>query len=243
LTTYQLLDTLPSRRPGVEIGPSKYPQELPSIQPKSEEECLSTVVLGFVAFGGGHIFFDDLPYMNGYGFGLALLWTFLINLGLFFVIATAVFAASREFASFKRLKQTVPYGLITVALGIPIDALFLFLADRLYQGAYGPGELINSLRHGYTIHLGMVYLLVPSVVALVLLFVVQAILLRVFFKEIPSRKTWIMSASIAFLTLPTWGMLILAAVYHGMEPRGGGRLFRQSIEAFRSSVTAIRGNR
>jgi hypothetical protein len=166
--------------------------------------------LGFLVCGGGNIFFDSAAYPGD--FGLPFLWTYLINLGLFFLLATVVFIAAKELESFKRF-NTVLYGFITVTLGIPIDAFFLFLAGRFYSG--GNYNLVKYLKLGYPLEKSLVFLLVPSLVTLVLLFLAQVAMFWFFFQEIPSRKAWIMSASIAFLTLPTWGTLILLATHHG----------------------------
>ena len=173
---------------------------------------------GLLTSGIGHIFFDGEPYvdLSGGDFGLPFFWTYMINLGLFLVVAALVFLAANEVEPLKRMKSTVPYWLITVTLGIPIDIFFLFLADHFYSSTWG--EFIKYLHGGYPLEKSLVFLLIPSVVALLLLFFVQVILFRVFFKEITSRKAWIMSASIAFLTLPTWGTLILIATHHGVRP-------------------------
>jgi hypothetical protein len=168
--------------------------------------------LGFLVRGGGPVFFDGVPYDTGADFGLPFLWTYLINLGLFFLVATVVFLAAKEFEAFKRVKSMVPYGLITVALGIPIDILFLFIAGHFYSLEWG--TLITNLRYGFPLEKSLAFLLIPSVAALVLLFFVQVILFRVFFKEIAFRNAWIMSAWIAFLTLPTWGTLVILATHH-----------------------------
>ncbi len=172
---------------------------------------------------GGRIFFDSLPYDPGSFGSPTVFLTFLINLALFAAFAMIVFVAVREFGAFAKRKRTIPYCLITVALGIPIDILFLFLADRFYPGLYqvGSGVFIDNFMHGYTVTGNVNFLIVPSLVALSFLFFVQVILIRLFYKEISNRKTLIMSALISVLTLPTWATLILLAVLPKMPPAGG----------------------
>jgi len=171
---------------------------------------------------GGRIFFDSLPY-DPQSFGSPTVFlTFLINLALFAAFAMIVFIAVREFGAFTKRKRTIPYCLITVALGIPIDILFLFLADRFYPGLYqGSGVFIDNFMHGFAVTENVNFLIVPSLVALSFLFFVQAILIRLFYKEISNRKRLIMSALISVLTLPTWATLILLAVLPKMPPAGG----------------------
>ncbi len=167
---------------------------------------------------GGRIFFDSGPYVPGSFGSPTFFLTFLINLALFAVFAMIVFIAVREFGAFAKRKRTIPYCLITVALGIPIDLLFLFLAEQFYQGNIAS---FMDFRNGYTLATNVSFLIVPSLVTLLFLFLVQVILIRLFYKEISNRKRLIMSALISVLTLPTWATLILLAVLPKMPPAGG----------------------
>lgn len=169
------------------------------------------VLLSVHIRGGGRIFFDSETYDPRSVWGFTGFWTFLINLALFAAFAMIVFIAVREFGAFAKWKRTIPYCLITVALGIPVDLLFLFLANNLYQGE--TIEFIDSLRDGIALTRNVSFLIVPSLLALLFLFLVQVILIRLFHKEISLSKRLIMSALISLLTLPTWGTLLLLAVH------------------------------
>ena len=178
----------------------------------------SAAPYGLLTSGIGHIFFDGEPYvdLSGGDFGLPFFWTYLIDLGLFLVVAALVFLAAKEVEPLKRMKSTVPYWLITVTLGIPIDVLFLFLVGKLYF-PYGWTELLKDLRYGYALQGSPVNLVIPTVIALALLFLVQVVMFRIFFDDVETRKMWYMCGAIAFMTLPTWGTLILIATHHGMR--------------------------
>ena len=173
---------------------------------------------GLLTSGIGHIFFDGEPYvdLSGGDFGLPFFWTYLIDLGLFLVVAALVFLAAKEVEPLKRMKSTVPYWLITVTMGIPIDVLFLFLVGKLYF-PYGWTELLKDLRYGYALQGSPVNLVIPTVIALALLFLVQVVMFRIFFDDVETRKMWYMCGAIAFMTLPTWGTLILIATHHGVR--------------------------
>jgi len=168
--------------------------------------------------GGGRIFFDSMPYDTRGVWGFTVFCTFLINLALFAAFAMIVFIALREFGAFAKWKRTIPYCLITVALGIPVDLLFVFLANNSYQGEIN--EFIKLLKTasplaGKTaspLAGNLSFLIVPSLLAFLFLFLVQVILIRLFYKEISLSKRLIMSALISLLTLPTWGTLLLLAV-------------------------------
>ena len=62
---------------------------------------------------------------------LAWILTWLVNLGVFLVIAGAVFYIAGEFDRFKSPRNLVPYAAITVSLGLVVDEAFLLLANAL----------------------------------------------------------------------------------------------------------------
>ena len=175
---------------------------------------MSAVFLSAYVRSPGRIFFDSYPYDPQSMWNPTVLWTFLINLACFAAFAALVFILMREFGAFAKWKRTIPYCLITVALGIPIDLFFLFLAERFLGSNQGSlTGFFESLKHGYAVTKNPSFLIVPSLVALLFLFFFQVILIRLFYKEISPRKTLIMSALIALLTLPTWATLFLLAVF------------------------------
>lgn len=171
--------------------------------------------------GIDHIFLDPIPGYIPAGSHLHILWIFLINLCLFSLFAILVFCAAGEKERVFSIKM-VPYALVTVALGIPIDIFYLRISEKLFVSAHEKifwsapeasrvfyETLQNgsaSLLHGFSFRC----FILPSIVAFALLFAVQIALMRLaFFRGLRSEKAILMSAGIAVLTLPTWGALML----------------------------------
>ncbi|HEY5532056.1 MAG TPA: hypothetical protein VIK22_08655 [Candidatus Anoxymicrobiaceae bacterium] len=145
---------------------------------------------------------------------LAWILTWLVNLGVFLVIAGAVFYIAGEFDRFKSPRNLVPYAAITVSLGLVVDEAFLLLANALMPSYELHHTFYGFLRSGgYAVYQefhGFRFLLIPSLFTFVLLGLVQAVLIgRLLHNRIDTAKVIVMSAIVAFVTLPTWAVIYL----------------------------------
>lgn len=158
-------------------------------------------------------FCNDMPVLPGTHLPVWIL-TWLVDLGIFLLIAGAVFYIAGEFDRFKSPRNLVPYAAITVSFGLVVDALFLLLADGFMPINPGPEHFYDFLRSGgfdsSAAFQGFRFLLLPSAITFVLLGLIQAVLITYLLRDrIDKGKIVVMSAIIAFVSLPTWLVIYL----------------------------------
>jgi hypothetical protein len=162
------------------------------------------------------MFLDAVPAYYPSRF-LPVFWTFLINLAFFAGAACLAFASCRQFRRLRHPK-VIPYGFLSVAIGIPIDLLFLFLCSKfltVFNGSryFSSNDFTYFLNRGFHAsysHIGASFIFAPTVVAVLLLISVQLLLIRyVFFRDLQPSSVARISVIIGVITAPTWATLIL----------------------------------
>lgn len=149
---------------------------------------------------------DSMPYYNLRFSGLPFLWTFLLNLALFAAVSAIVFIVAGEFSAYTNWRKTTPYCVWTVALGVLVDLVFLYMVVFQYD------DFVDILFRGELVVQDVTLLILSSMITFILLWVVQMFLIPMVDREIVLGKRMIMAAAISFFTLPTWGTLVILAL-------------------------------
>ncbi len=159
-------------------------------------------------------FGDSMPYVPHSATHLWL-FTFLLNLGLFVLFASAVFSIADEFKALIRPRKIIPYSLITVSLGIIIDLIFIWISNAALQADAPYDDFYRILAIGGFQLNGFRFIVLPALFCFALLMLVQYFLIRGLFGNlIQTRRSLWMSGLIAFLTHPVWVAIFMAMRTH-----------------------------